>query len=149
MRKETRQVLEEYSDMFAEFPKSIFEYFEALEKDEKPAVHIEIYFEKKIVGNQLKTFPIDSKRHQEFKNSLQKLGFYVFQSRGWNISISKIPSVAYWLSKMDGEGFYKNSGSVGLLLGYPLKEVLDYIKRTREEDFTRGTEAISGGSDIL
>jgi hypothetical protein len=124
--------------MFAEIPESVFEHFEALEKDEKPAVHIEIYSEKKMIGDQLKTFPIDPKRHQEFKNAVQKLGFYVFQSRNWNLSVSKIPSVAYWLGKMDDEGFYKNSGSVGLLLGYPLKGVLDYIKRTKEEDFTRG-----------
>jgi hypothetical protein len=138
MRSETLLVLGKYSSMFAEISNSVFEYFEALEKDEKPAVHIEIYSEKKMMEGRSKTFTIDPKRHHDFKNALQRLGFYVFQSRDWNLSVSKIPSVAYWLSKMDEEGLYKNSGSVGLLLGYPPKEVLDYIKRTKEEDFTRG-----------
>jgi hypothetical protein len=37
MRKETQLVLEKHSDMLSG---SISEYFEALEKDEKPAIHI-------------------------------------------------------------------------------------------------------------
>ena len=49
MRKETQFVLDRYSDMFSS---CISEYFEALWKDEKTAIHIEIYP------------PIDSKRHQ-------------------------------------------------------------------------------------
>lgn len=43
MKKRTSDVLEKYMDLFAEPLSAILNYFELLEKDEKPSVNLEIY----------------------------------------------------------------------------------------------------------
>jgi hypothetical protein len=44
---------------------------------------------------------------------------------------------------MDNDGFHNNSGAVGVLLGHPLKEVFEYIGRTKEERVLREKHPIS------
>jgi hypothetical protein len=122
MRKKTNNVLKEYEAFFAEPFPDICEYFERLENNEKPSINLEIYNK-----------PLAKIR--SFKNALEKLGFYVYESKHHHLSVSKIPSIAYWLCQMDNDGFGHNSGAVGLLLGYSLKEVYKYVKRTKEERF--------------
>jgi hypothetical protein len=92
--------------------------------DEKPSVHLEMCEE-----------PVVRKRH--FKKALEKLGFYVYESDWNDFCVSKIPSIAYWLRQMDNDGFYNNSGAVGVLLGYPLKEVYKYVEKWKEERVLR------------
>jgi hypothetical protein len=124
MRKETNTVLRKYRTLFSEYFPDILEYFEKMENDEKPSVHLELWKE-----------PLIRKRH--FKKALEKLSFYVYESDYHNFSVSKIPSIAYWLRQMENDGFYNNSGAVGILLGYPLKEVYKYVERTKEEKVLR------------
>jgi len=122
MRKKTNIILKKYETIFAEPFPDICEYFEKLENDEKPSISLEIYNK-----------PLA--RIRSLKNALEKLGFYVYESKHHALSVSKIPSIAYWLCQMDNDGFGYNSGAVGLLLGYSLKEVYKYVKRTKEERF--------------
>jgi hypothetical protein len=124
MRKKTNNVLKKHETIFAEPFPDICEYFEKLEKNEKPSINLEIY-------NQ----PLA--RITSLKNALEKLRFYVYESNHHHLSVSKIPSIAYWLCQMDNDGFGYNAGAVGVLLGIPLKEIYKYVKRTKEERFSR------------
>jgi hypothetical protein len=122
MRKKTYDVLKKYETIFAEPFPDICEYFEKLENDEKPSINLEIYSK-----------PLA--RIRSLKNALEKLGFYVYKSKHHHLSVSKIPSIGYWLCQVDNDGFGYNAGAVGVLLGIPLKEVYEYVKRTGEERF--------------
>jgi hypothetical protein len=114
------QVLEEYSDLYAEYPPHIYNYFDLMMKDEKPSVHIEIFSE-----------PIS--RVLKFKKKLEELGLFVYRCDQC-LSVSKIDSIAFWLSAMDRGRFARNAGAVGLLLGYDLKDIINYIRRTGEDE---------------
>jgi hypothetical protein len=129
---QVRTVLEQYSDLYAEIPQSIYAYFESLLEDKKPAVHIEIY------GKSLA-------RVKEFKAKLEKLGFFAHlneSGKSQSLSVSKLKSVAYWLNKMDEAGFGRNAGAVGLMVGYSLKDIINYVKRTREDQMRESLDHI-------
>lgn len=119
-----KKALEEYADLYAEIPENIYNYFQLLVDDKKPAVHIEIYDK-------------DYWRVKEFKKKLE-VGFFVFQNKDEtghreNLSVSKLKSVARWLSKMDKDRFSHNAGAIGLILGYTLKDILSYVRRIHED----------------
>lgn len=119
-------ILKRHSDLYAEAPENIYGYFELLLKNEKPAVSIEIYSE-------------SAERVLELKSSLERF-FFVFG--GYNnegrypsshLSVSRIESVARYLDMIENEGFAKNAGIMGILMGHSLNEVTDYLKRTKED----------------
>ena len=130
MRTETNAVLRKYKTLFCESFPDVLRHFERMENDEKPSVHLELW-----------KAPLVRKRN--LKKALEKLGFFVYESDADNFSVSKIPSIAYWLRQMDNDGFYNNSGAVGVLLGHPLKEVYEYVERTKEERVLREKHATS------
>jgi len=99
----------------------ITKLFFKMERDEKPAVHIEIY-----------DIPVD--RVVSFKMELERLGYFVFMDKHAHLCVSKLRSVAYWLCEMSNNGFYKNAGAVGIILGIPLVEVIAYVRRTGEDE---------------
>jgi len=137
MKESTEKILRKYSGLFAEVAENVYQYFESMEADEKPCVEIEIYNKPR-------------KTVLKFKSDLESLGFFVFRRdemivrkdsvgkdrmrHTLSLQVSKIKSISYWLNRMAKDGFWKNAGAVGILFGYPLKDVIEYVKRTGEDE---------------
>ncbi len=124
------EILDDYSDLYAETPESIYDYFFSMMNDKKPAVSIEIY-------NQPK------ERTDEFRRKIGKY-FFVFgefrQNKGFNsyhLSVSKVKSIAKQIDALEREGFANNAGAIGYLLGYQLKDCIDYIEKIKEDRIKR------------
>ncbi|MDE1870852.1 MAG: hypothetical protein KGI06_01275 [Candidatus Micrarchaeota archaeon] len=118
------EVLRRYSDLYMENPENIYRYFELMLNDQKPAVSIEIYGK-------------SAERVVALREDLERF-FFVFGtdnegSGSHHLSVSKIRSIAKYVSIIEKEGFSGNAGTIGLLLGYKLNEVMDYVKKTRED----------------
>ena len=76
----------------------------------------------------------------ELKAGLEELGYFCFPSPRFDLCVSRLRSVAYWLSKAVPP--YKNAGVRGLLLGYSFKEVVEYVERTREDEIGVDSEEV-------
>jgi hypothetical protein len=119
-------ILKEYSDLYMEIPSSIYGYFDQLLSDQKPAVSIEIYNR-------------STERVEAFKAKLEDF-FFVFgtyENKGsyesYHLSVSKIRSIAKYVHIIEKDGFADSAGAIGLLLGYNLNQVMDYLKKTNED----------------
>ena len=128
----------------ADIPK----YFEAMENWEKPCTEIEIYAHCKFPKD--KEWPSDCinweidcrdckyvdsevlKEIESFMKELEACGYFVFRNKRWDLLVSKIKSIAYWASIAVPP--WKNAGIRGLIFGYPLQNIKDYIKRTGEDE---------------
>lgn len=135
------EILRNYSDLYTERPENIYSYFDLMLKDQKPAVSIEIYDQ-------------PPERTRALKESLER-HFFVFgdykmdgKYSSFNLSVSKIRSVAKYVDIVEKEGFTQNAGVAGLLLGYKINEVIEYIKRRDEDGFKGGFKrsASEGGN---
>jgi hypothetical protein len=102
-----------------------------LEKDEKPAVEIEIFYEKRKCRNRDKAI----RQVAILKKRFEELGYFAVYNHKDALCVSKIRSVAETLAQLFADSAWKNAGAIGLLLGYNFEDVLEYLIRTREDDF--------------
>ena len=148
MKKCIDYILNKYSHLIAESLVDVKKYFELMEKWEKPCTEIEIcahcrYPEREELFFECKEWLIDcqdcpySDPHtleeiKSFQEQLKKCGYYVYRNKRWDLSVSKIRSIAYWCSVITPP--WRNAGIRGLFFGYSLEDIKDYIERTGEDE---------------
>jgi len=146
MKYKILQVLERYKHLIAEF--NVVSYFEAMERWEKPCTEIEIYAHCKFPVNlplprKCREWLIDCKdceyvdfkvlnEIEAFARELKACGYFVFRNKHWDLLVSKVKSIAYWASQAIPP--WRNAGIRGLLFGYTLSDIKEYIERTNEDE---------------
>lgn len=108
----------------------------ALEGGSRPAVLIEVFYEKEMHGD----FGELVENLERFRLGVFELGYEVEVSvkgpGAFEIIISKFRSVARALKMLvDADFLDMNAGAVGILLGYPLADVFDYCRRKADFEF--------------
>ena len=107
-------------EVFSFIPEELEELIR-MEKDEKPAVEIELRGEL-------------TSHKALLKETLENLGYFVYV-RKYGIVSSKIKSVAETLGRLFDDGAYKHAGAIGLLLGYDFHDIIYYLIKTGEDKF--------------
>ena len=58
--------------------------------------------------------------------------YFVFKNKRWDLIVSKIKSIAYWISQMVPP--WKNAGIRGLVFGSKIEDIKAFIKKYREDE---------------
>jgi hypothetical protein len=123
-------LVEKHSAIFNEDTEEVKADYVALERDEKPAVLTELAYDPALLS-----YEEFIQRVKDFVTSLYEAGYWTFfakermQPDFEDLCVSKIRSVAHTLALIDTIPTDYEAGAVGLLLGYPYREVLSYVKK--------------------
>ena len=69
---------------------------------------------------------------RKFKIEIEDMGFFVYKNRWWHLSVSKFKSVAKHIS--NSIPWMNNAGIRGLVFGYSIKEIKDFIFLTGQDE---------------
>ena len=121
--------------------------FQALELDGKPAILVEVIFD----PEQFSDYTEFVKELDKFQDRAWALGFWSFMESYptpgfFDMYLSKIRSVALALRTVDSPPSDYQAGAIGLLLGYPFKDVLAYVRRQAPHELLRNWRPQSGHS---
>jgi len=128
--KSLTNLVQKHRVIFNEDPEEVKAEYAALERDEKSAVMTELNYDPAVLS-----YEEFVQRVEDFVKSLYEAGYWAFFARermqpGFeNLCVSKIRSVAHTLALIDTIPTDYEAGAVGLLLGYPYREVLSYVKK--------------------
>jgi hypothetical protein len=122
--------------IFAEwFEGRLEEDFAQVAKDEKPAVLAEVHFD----PESFRSYEEFLEEFEDFVMEASEIGYWVFVEQGrpafFDVYVSKLRSVGLALRAADVMPTDYQSGAIGLLLGYPYREVLKYAKRNAPLEF--------------